>query len=75
MVYSLTDYKDVIIIFIVGVFVGWILTRVIKMPAQTPAVYVPQQIIPQQITNEEKWDMWEDQQGHIHTVIHRKVNR
>ena len=64
------DSTDKIILLIAGigfaVGVAFILLR--------PKVGVATYKVVQSYQNEETWDMWEDEKGHIHTIIHRKVN-
>ena len=65
-----------ILILVTGIVAGAIVVYLVLKPRQpaiatiAPAEYK----VARTYQNEETWDMWEDEQGHIHTVIHRKVN-
>jgi len=59
------DYKDLLLVFFAGLIVGWFLK-------EFSSSAVKQQTT---LSNEESWDMWEDEEGHLHAVIHRKVKR
>lgn len=64
MVANLADLKGLVIVFFVGLAVGWILKSSTQGVAKTS-----------EVSNTEKWDMWEDEQGHIRAVVKRKVKR
>jgi len=54
----LADIKDLIIVFFLGVLIGRALTGGARVQAHE---------------NVEEWEMWEDESGRLHAVVHRKV--
>lgn len=61
MVSALADAKDLILLFFAGLVIGWFLREATGgSTAKT-------------ISNVESWEMWEDDEGRLHAVVHRKV--
>jgi len=56
------DFKDLIIVFVVGLMAGWVLREVAGVSVKAQA-----------LENIESWEMWEDEYGRLHAEIHRKV--
>jgi hypothetical protein len=63
------DNFERILFLVFGITIGAVVVIVLTRPKPT-ATYA----LAKTYQNEETWDMWEDEQGHIHTIIHRKVN-
>jgi hypothetical protein len=62
----LADFKDLIIVFFVGLAIGYVLRGTSgAVPAQAPV----------EMSNLETWDMKELSDGTIRVVVHRKVRR
>jgi len=64
------DSTDKIILLIAGIGFAVGVAFYLLRPKTSATTYK----VVQSYQNEETWDMWEDEQGHIHTIIHRKVN-
>lgn len=58
----MADFKDLIIVFVVGLMAGWVLREVAGVSVKAQA-----------LENIESWEMWEDEYGRLHAEIHRKV--
>ena len=63
------DTLEKALFLIFGIAIGAVVVIVLTRPKPT-ATYA----LAKTYQNEETWDMWEDEQEHIHTIIHRKVN-
>ena len=65
----MTDFKDLIIIFVVGLAIGYVLKGASGASGAVPAQ------VPVEMSNLETWDMKELSDGTIRVVVHRNVKR
>ena len=62
----MTDVKDLFIVFLAGLIIGWVAKEITGGAVRAST---------KEISNSESWDMFEDEGGHLRVVVKRKVTR